>query len=69
MRLILEHREKLDELAGALLRNEVLERDDIERIMAGMPRFHRSPGQGLRVVAIEAPKDTPRRQAAATARR
>src|SRR6478735_6646692 len=51
MRLIVEHRTKLDQLAGALLRNEVLERRDIDRIMEGVPRFHRSPGQGLRVVA------------------
>ena len=39
------------------LLDQVLERDDIERIMSGIPRFHRSPGQGLRVVAIEAPKE------------
>src|ERR671933_2960756 len=51
MKLIVEHRTKLDQLAGALLRNEVLERADIDRIMEGVPRFHRSPGQGLRVVA------------------
>jgi cell division protease FtsH len=57
VKLILDHREKLDELARELLENEVLERDDIERIMSGIPRFHRSPGQGLRVVAIEAPKE------------
>ena len=57
VKLILDHREKLDELAVELLENEVLERDDIERIMSGIPRFHRSPGQGLRVVAIEAPKE------------
>ena len=57
VKLILDHREKLDELARELLENEVLERDDIERIMDGIPRFHRSPGQGLRVVAIEAPKE------------
>jgi hypothetical protein len=25
--------------------------------MSGTPRFSRSPGQGLRVVAIEAPKE------------
>ena len=56
MRLITEHRAKLDQLASALLRNEVLERRDIDRIMEGVPRFHRSPGQGLRVVAA-----TPRR--------
>jgi cell division protease FtsH len=42
-RLIAEHRPQLDELAGALLRNEVLERTDIDRIMDGVPR--------LRVVA------------------
>src|SRR3954447_15683729 len=57
VKLILDHRQKLDELAVELLENEVLERDDIERIMSGIPRFHRSPGQGLRVVAIEAPKE------------
>jgi cell division protease FtsH len=51
LRLITEHRAKLDQLAGALLRNEVLERADIDRIMEGVPRLHRSPGQGLRVVA------------------
>jgi cell division protease FtsH len=51
MKLIVEHRTKLDQLAAALLRNEVLERRDIDRIMEGVPRFHRSPGQGLRVVA------------------
>ena len=39
------------EIEEALLRNEVLERKDIDRIMEGVPRFHRSPGQGLRVVA------------------
>jgi cell division protease FtsH len=51
MKLISDHRNKLDQLASALLRNEVLERKDIDRIMEGVPRFHRSPGQGLRVVA------------------
>jgi cell division protease FtsH len=55
VKLILDHREKLDELARELLENEVLERDDIERIMSGTPRFERSPGHGLRVVAIEPP--------------
>ncbi len=49
-RLISGHRDKLDELAAGLLRNEVLERADIDRIMAGTPRFHRGAG-GLRVVA------------------
>jgi cell division protease FtsH len=51
VRLITEHRDKLDQLAAALLRNEVLERDDIDRIMDGVPRLNRTPGMGLRVVA------------------
>jgi cell division protease FtsH len=50
-RLIVEHRDKLDEMAAALLRNEVLERADIDRIMAGTPRFRRAGG--LRVVAAD----------------
>ncbi len=54
MRLIVAHRDKLDEMAAALLRNEVLERGDIDKIMAGTPRFRRAAG-GLRVVAAEAP--------------
>ncbi len=54
-KLITDHRTKLDQLASALLRNEVLERRDIDRIMEGVPRFHRSPGQGLRVVAATRP--------------
>jgi len=29
----------------------VLERGDIDRIMDGTPRLHRTPGHGLRVVA------------------
>src|SRR5215204_5268706 len=53
-RLIVEHRDKLDELAAQLLRNEVLERADIEQIMEGTPRFRRAAA-GLRVVAAEAP--------------
>jgi cell division protease FtsH len=54
-RLITEHRDKLDALAAALLRNEVLERADIDRIMDGVPRFYRTPGHGLRVVAARRP--------------
>ncbi|HTE63243.1 MAG TPA: AAA family ATPase [Solirubrobacteraceae bacterium] len=49
-RLIADHRDKLDEMATLLLRSEVLERPDIDRIMAGTPRFRRGVG-GLRVVA------------------
>jgi cell division protease FtsH len=55
-RLISEHRDKLDEMASELLRNEVLERSDIDRIMEGVPRLYRSPGVGLRVVAAQ-PQD------------
>jgi cell division protease FtsH len=51
VKLITEHRPQLDQLAQALLRNEVLERADIDRVMDGIPRLHRSPGLGLRVVA------------------
>src|SRR3712207_6075796 len=54
VRLITEHRGKLDQMASALLRNEVLERADIDAIMDGVPRLHRAPGQGLRVVAAKA---------------
>ena len=32
------HRPQLDELAATLLANEVLEREDIDRIMGGVPR-------------------------------
>jgi cell division protease FtsH len=51
VKLITEHRAQLDQLAHMLLRNEVLERGDIDRVMEGIPRFHRSPGHGLRMVA------------------
>ena len=51
VRLITEHRDRLDALAGALLRDEVLERDQIERIMAGIPRVRAERGTGLHVVA------------------
>jgi cell division protease FtsH len=53
VRIINEHRERLNRLASALLRNEVLLRSDIDQIMDGVPRLHRSPGRGLRVVAAK----------------
>jgi cell division protease FtsH len=56
VRIITEHRDKLDKLAGALLRNEVLDRADIDRIMEGVPRLYRAPGHGLRVVAARSDK-------------
>ncbi|MEA2156359.1 MAG: cell division protease FtsH [Solirubrobacteraceae bacterium] len=56
--LIGSHRDKLDEFATALLEQEVLERDEIERIMEGVPRMQRAPGHGLRVVT-GAPRELP----------
>ena len=54
--LLTAHREKLEEFALALLEHEVLERDDIARIMRGVPRMERRPGHGLRVVAAVVPR-------------
>jgi cell division protease FtsH len=54
LKLIVAHRHQLDELAAELLENEVLDREAIERIMAGVPRLERAPGVGLRVVASTA---------------
>src|ERR1700691_394136 len=50
-RLIVSHRAQLDALAVELLSNEVLDRDAIDRVMAGVPRLERRPGVGLRVAA------------------
>jgi cell division protease FtsH len=55
VRLLVGHRDKLDELATALLRNEVLERADIDRIMDGTQRIKRGSG-GLRIAAADAPE-------------
>ena len=54
--LLTAHREKLEEFALALLEHEVLEREDIARIMRGVPRMERRPGHGLRVVAAVGPE-------------
>jgi cell division protease FtsH len=49
------NRGKLDEIAKALLDREVLEREDLDEIMAGVPRMARRPGiAGLRVVSATA---------------
>jgi cell division protease FtsH len=56
VRIITEHRDKLDKIAGALLRNEVLERGELDRIMEGVPRLYRTPGRGLKVVAAASEK-------------
>jgi cell division protease FtsH len=57
-RMITAHRLQLDALAGELLENEALDREAIERIMAGVPRLERKPGIGLRVVAAAMPQDS-----------
>jgi cell division protease FtsH len=51
LKMIVGHRRQLDELARELLEHEVLDRDAIDRVMAGTPRLERAPGIGLRVVA------------------
>jgi cell division protease FtsH len=58
-RMISRHRAQLDALAGELLENEVLDREAIEQIMAGVPRLERRPGVGLRVVAAAVPTAGP----------
>jgi cell division protease FtsH len=58
-KLIVAHRSHLDALAQELLAREVLEREGIDRIMAGVPRMERAPGAGLRVVAAAEPHAPP----------
>jgi cell division protease FtsH len=54
VRLLTEHRAQLDALAAALLRQEVLERADIDAIMAGVGRPAEAGGRELRVAAAQA---------------
>jgi cell division protease FtsH len=50
--LIRAHRDKLDEIALALLDREVIERPELEAIMHGVPKLERRPGRaGLRIAA------------------
>jgi cell division protease FtsH len=53
VRLLNGHRPQLDQLAHALLRQEVLERKDIERIMEGVPTPRHASAGHLRVAASE----------------
>ncbi len=56
--LISGQRDKLEEIARALLEHEVLEREDIDVIMKGVPRMERRAGvAGLRVVASTVHED------------
>ena len=56
--LLDSHRLQLDEMAATLLAKEVIERDDIERIMAGVPnaRPQRRPGPEIGLAAATAVK-------------
>jgi cell division protease FtsH len=56
-RLIVANRRQLDALAHELLEREVLERESIDEIMAGVPRMERTAGVGLRVVAAASAVD------------
>jgi cell division protease FtsH len=47
------HRAKLDELAAALLENEVLDRADLDRILGDVPRVDRRAATGLRIAAAD----------------
>jgi cell division protease FtsH len=54
--LIDAHRELLDQIAAELLEKETLDRAQIDRIMAGVPRLERRrPAPDLRVAASEKP--------------
>ena len=63
-KLIVAHRTQLDALAAELLEREVLDRDAIDTIMAGVPRMERAPGIGLRVVAAATAHQPPPRTGA-----
>ncbi|MDQ3741170.1 MAG: AAA family ATPase [Actinomycetota bacterium] len=53
--ILTEHRAKLDELAETLLEQEVLERDDLDRILGDVPRVTREEASAtLRLAAMEA---------------
>jgi len=58
--IIEQHRDKLDELAESLLANEVLDRAEIDQIMAGVPRRDGRPAADLRVAAASERPGEPR---------
>ena len=60
--LLFTHRAVLEELATTLLRDEVIERDAIERIVGSTPRAQRPTGARLRVAAAQPPPpESPKR--------
>jgi cell division protease FtsH len=61
--IITEHRPQLDDLAGTLLANEVIERADIDRIMQGVPQAapERRPAGHLQIAAASPTEPHPGR--------
>ena len=59
MSFITAHRKQLDALASTLLTNEVLEREDIDAIMGGVPSAAppRVPGKTALGIAAASPGD------------
>src|SRR5436190_4302219 len=57
--LLMDHRAQLDQLADSLLANEVLERDEIERVMGEEVSQDRGPVTGLGVAAATEPDGPP----------
>jgi cell division protease FtsH len=55
--LVAAHRPVLEELALYLLEHESVERDQLDVIMAAVPRVQRRLGVGLRVAAASGPED------------
>src|SRR5688572_27413271 len=53
--ILTTHRDKLDELAATLLDKEILDREDLDRILAGVPHVARevSPARTLRIAAMD----------------
>jgi cell division protease FtsH len=51
--ILTTHRDKLEELAQTLLDKEVLDRDDLDRILGDVPRVDRTPTAALRIAAAD----------------
>ena len=57
--IITTHRAKLDELALTLLDQEVLDREDLDRIRGDVPKIQRPPAATLRIAAAGPGADLP----------
>jgi cell division protease FtsH len=51
--ILKRHRDKLDELAEALIAQETLDRGDLDRLLGDLPHAERHPGAGLRIAAAD----------------